>query len=252
MLQELTEPKQVCEATSRMNRTLAAACNEADLDKITSLCAHSSLNEQDSLNKLLKKHEPLFDGASGAWNIAPVSLELKPGSEPHHGRVCPTPQAHDQSLRDEVQRPTKLGVLEQIDRSEWAAPSFPRPEQNNTIRFISDFRKLNECLMRHPFPIPHVPEPLQKLQGFTCASSLDLNMGCCHARLDADACELCTIVPPWGKHEHQRLPVGVACSADIFQEKMSELVHGLEFAQVCMDDLSVLMKKQLRGSSKQA
>ena len=98
MPQELTEPKQVREATSRMNRTPAATCNEADLDKITSLCAHLSSNEQDLLNKLLKKHEPLFDGTSGAWNTAPVSLELKPRSKPCHGRACPAPQAHDQLL----------------------------------------------------------------------------------------------------------------------------------------------------------
>ena len=171
-----------------------------------------------------------------------MSLELKPGSKPYHGRAYPVPQAHDQLLRDEVQRLTKLGVLKRINRSEWAAPSFPRPKQNNTIRFISDFRKLNECLIRHPFPIPHIPELLQKLEGFNYASSLDLNMGYYHIRLDADARKLCTIILPWGKYEYQRLPMGVASSADIFQEKMSELMHGLEFVRAYTDDLLVLTK----------
>ena len=56
-------------------------------------------------------------------------------------------------------------------------------------------------------------------------------MGHCHARLDADhARELCTAILPWGEHEHQRLPMGATGLADIFHEKMSELMHGLEFA----------------------
>lgn len=35
------------------------------------------------------------------------------------------------------------------------------------------------------------------------------------------------------------LPMGLYNSPDIFQEKMSELMNGLEFARVYIDDLSL-------------
>jgi hypothetical protein len=38
---------------------------------------------------------------------------------------------------------------------------------------------------------------IRSIEGFTFASSLDLNMGYYHIKLDADAQKLCTIVFPW-------------------------------------------------------
>jgi hypothetical protein len=50
----------------------------------------------------------------------------------------------------------------------------------------------------------------------------------------------CTIVLPWAKYEYCRLPMGLSISPDIFQEKMSELMSGLEFAQAYIDDFLIL------------
>ena len=53
---------------------------------------------------------------------------------------------------------------------------------------------------------------------------------------------LCTVVLPWGKYEYLRLPMGLCNSPDIFQEKMSELMAGLEFARAYLDDLLIISK----------
>lgn len=42
---------------------------------------------------------------------------------------------------------------------------------------------------------------------------------------------------PFGKYEYQRLPMGVCTSQDIFQEKMSGLMTGLEFVRIYLDDI---------------
>ena len=36
---------------------------------------------------------------------------------------------------------------------------------------------------------------------------------------------------PMGKYEYNALPMGLCSSCDIFQEKMSELMQGLEFCE---------------------
>ena len=54
MLQELTKPKQVREATSRMDKTLAAAHDKADSDKVTRSCLHLPPDDRTALNMLLK------------------------------------------------------------------------------------------------------------------------------------------------------------------------------------------------------
>ena len=45
-----------------------------------------------------------------------------------------------------------------------------------------------------------------------------------------------------GKNEYIRLPMGLCNSPDIFQEKMSELMAGLEFARAYLDDLLIISK----------
>ena len=96
MLQELTKPKQVHEATSRMDKILATTYDKADLDKVTRLCWHLPPKDRTALNVLLKKYKPLFDGTLGMWNINPVSIEIKEGSKPYHGKAYPTLCYYDQ------------------------------------------------------------------------------------------------------------------------------------------------------------
>jgi hypothetical protein len=65
---------------------------------------------------------------------------------------------------------------------------------------------------------------LQELDGFTFATALYLNMGYYTIHLDPDAFKICTIIFPWGKYSYLTLPMGIACSRDIIQAKMSELM----------------------------
>jgi hypothetical protein len=60
--------------------------------------------------------------------------------------------------------------------------------------------------------------------------------------LDLDASKICTIIFPWGKYSYKRLPIGIAGSPDIFQEKMSELMEPLEYVKAYLDDLLCISK----------
>ena len=81
---------------------------------------------------------------------------------------------------------------------------------------------------------------LQKLEGFMWVTSLDLNMGYYHILLTPKASRLCTVVLPWDKYEYLRLPMGLCNSPNIFQEKMSKLMVGLEFARAYFDNLLLI------------
>ena len=142
----------------------------------------------------------------------------------------------------EVDRLCEQGVLRQLNDSEWAAPTFIIPKKDGMARFISDFRELNKRIKRKPFPIPKITDLMMKLEGFQYATSLDLNMGYYHIELTPHAKRLCTIVLPWGKYEYQRLPMGLCNSPDIFQEKMSSLMQGLEFVRTYIDDVLCITK----------
>ena len=93
-----------------------------------------------------------------------------------------------------------------------------------------------------PYPMPKIQDMLLKLEGFTYATSLDLNMGYYHIELHPESKKLCTLVFPWGKYELQKLAMGLANSRDIFQEKMSTLFQDLTYVRTYIDDLLVITK----------
>ncbi len=55
---------------------------------------------------------------------------------------------------------------------------------------ISDFEEVNKRLVRKPFPISKISTVLHELEGFTFATSLDLNMGYYTISLDHDASKI--------------------------------------------------------------
>jgi hypothetical protein len=75
--------------------------------------------------------------------------------------------------------------------------------------------------------------------------ALDLNIGYYTISLDLVAARICTIIYPWGKYSYKRLPMGIAGSPDIFQEKMSDLMATLEFVRSYLDDLLIITKGSL-------
>jgi hypothetical protein len=110
---------------------------------------------------------------------------------------------------------------------------------------ISDFRELNKQIVRKPYPILKISTTLQELEGFTYATTLDLNMGYYTIRLDPTAAKMCNIVFPWGKYSYQRLPMGFAGLADIFQAEMGNLMATLEYVRAYIEDLLVITKGSL-------
>ena len=232
----------VDEASERIKGILDAKYVAADLKEVVAAAEHLTEEQQQMLLEVLTKHEELFDGTLGNWKDVQYDIELRQGAEPYHARAFPIPRIHTQTLKNEVERLCRLGVLKKVNRSEWAAPTFIIPKKDGTVRFISDFRELNKRIKRKPFPMPKIQDMLVNLEGFQYASSLDLNMGYYHIELTPNSKSYCTIVLPFGKYEYQRLPMGLCNSPDIFQEKMSELMSDLEFVRVYIDDLLTLTK----------
>jgi hypothetical protein len=88
--------------------------------------------------------------------------------------------------------------------------------------------------------MPSIHELFKRFKGFTYCTALDLNMGFWTILLDEFSQRLCMIILPWGKYCYLHLPMGLACSPDIFQEKMSELFIDMTFVIVYQDDKLLL------------
>ena len=240
--QHIADSKRLAEASDRMKRILDAKYEPANLAQVAEESSELNKSEKQDLYNLLNKYKSLFDGTLGRFTGDQYHIEQKQGTTPYHAKPYPVPKAYEATFWQEVERLCQAGVLRKVNCSEWAAPTFIIPKKDGSVRFISDFRELNKCIRRKPYPIPKIQDLLLKLEGFTYGTSLDLNMGYYHIELDADLHKLCTIVLPWAKYEYCRLPMGLCNSPDIFQEKVNNMFHGLEFVQAYIDDILCLTK----------
>ena len=141
----LYETEALQEASTRLQKILDAKYAPADLNAVVQACRHVTEDEKSQLHALLHKYKHLFDGTLGTWNNKPYNIELKEGAKPYHSWPFPVPKIHEHTLKVELDRLVKLGVLKQINDSNWAAPAFIILKKDATVRFISDFRVLNNA-----------------------------------------------------------------------------------------------------------
>ena len=124
--------------------------------------------------------------------------------------------------------------------SEWTAPTFIQPKQTGNIRILADFHVLNRDIKRKSYyPLPKISNLLQKLQGFTWATALDLSMGNNHIVLDKESSYLCTLILPWGKYCNCHQPVGLNGSPDVLQAKINDIFGDQPNVRVYVDDMMI-------------
>ena len=136
----INDPSNVEEASDRIKRILDAKYEKANLNKLVRDAIYLDRAEQDKLLKLLKKYESVFDGTLGKWIGRPYNVDLRKDAVPYHAKPYSIPKSYEMTLKLEIERLCKLGVLRKINHSEWAAPTFIIPKKDGTVRFISDFR----------------------------------------------------------------------------------------------------------------
>ena len=71
----------------------------------------------------------------------------------------------------------KIVVLTLVKLSYYGSTVFIIPEKEGTVRFITNYHRLNHKLVRNTHPLPTIGDTIQQLEGFQNATALDLNMG---------------------------------------------------------------------------
>jgi hypothetical protein len=167
-------------------------------------------------------------------------LELLPGSQPFYGKPFSIPKLYEQVTKNGIKRLESLNILTPVASSQWAAPTFIIPKKDNTVWVITDFRGLNKCLVRKPYPIPKIPDIFKGMEKFKYATTMDLNMGYNSMPLDENAKQLCVISLPWGLYRYEVLPQGIKPATDIFQQRMNLLYSDMNNVNTFLDDTMIL------------
>jgi len=150
------------EATERIVRILNRKYKKADLDQVAAGAEELDEHQQKKLLSLLKDFEDLFDGSTlGKWNTDPIDIETKPDHKPSSARYYPVPKVSKAAFKKELERLVEIGVLAPMQQSEYGTAVFIIPKKEGTVRFLTDYRQINQGIVCKPYPIPRISKTLQ-------------------------------------------------------------------------------------------
>ena len=137
------------------------------------------------------------------------------------------PRINKEKFRKDLKRLVEIGVLTPVQQSQYGTPVFIIPKKGGTVRFILDYCRLNQQLVRKPYPLPRIVETIQKLEVFQYVTALDLNTGYYTIRIFSASQDMTTIFTEFGKFRYNCLPMGMCASGDIFQAKVDEILSDI-------------------------
>ena len=130
----------------------------------------------------------------------------------------------------ELDQLKKWGILSEV-RNEYTPlvnSTVVAIKPNGLICLCLDPQNLNKAVKCNPYYVRTIDDVISKVSGSTHFSILDARSGFWQVNLDEESSGLCTFNTPWGKYRWTRLPFGLTCSGDVFQEKMDIVFGKLE------------------------
>ena len=105
----------------------------------------------------------MFDGALGDWDTDPTTFQLNIDSKFFNCKYYPVPGIDKETFHKELEHLLVIGVLTTVHQSQCGTPIFIVAKKEETVRFITDYRSINQKLVRKPYPLPRIGKKIQQL-----------------------------------------------------------------------------------------
>ncbi|KAK4296250.1 hypothetical protein Pmani_031249 [Petrolisthes manimaculis] len=150
------------------------------------------------------------------------------------------PAAIRTHLQEELCRLEDLGIISKVTiPTDWVSSLVVVPKKNGQLRICIDPRDLNKAIRREHYPMPTIEDIATRLSGARVFSILDVKQGFWHVQLEEQSSYLTTFNTPFGRYRWLRMPFGISSAPEIFQQRMHQLIEGLQGVEVMADDFVV-------------
>ena len=187
------------------------------------------------------------DSDIGDCRLMTYNIELLPGAKPVKARNIPLNPEYDAKLKEQLTKWLDAGIIEE-GFSDWSSPIFAvkkkaAPGAEAKLRFVIDFRNLNNVTKRVAWPLPLISDNLTKLGSGKVFSTLDLTAAYHSMTMDEDSKPLTAFSAANRMYLFNRLPFGLCNAPSLFcalMDKVLSILPGMYgFCISYLDDLIV-------------
>ncbi|KAF4646439.1 hypothetical protein FOL47_006248, partial [Perkinsus chesapeaki] len=150
----------------------------------------------------------------------------------------PIPHKWREEVKNLVDKLLEEGMI-RPSTSPYRSPCVFVPKKNGSVRMCIDFRALNALTETDSYALPRPDDVQEHLAGSKMFSTLDLQSGywqCLVRPQDIHKTAFCP-GPGFPLYEWVRMPFGLCSAGATFQRLMDQVLEGLPFVRVYLDDI---------------
>jgi Reverse transcriptase (RNA-dependent DNA polymerase) len=178
------------------------------------------------------------------WDHA---IDLKPGAPAAlPGKLIPLCQAELQQLQKFVKEHLAQGTI-QPSKSPYKSQFFYIEKKDGTLRPVQDYRPLNQWTIRNAYPLPLIPELIDRLNGCSLYTKFDIRWGYNNIQIKEGDKWKVAFITNEGLFEPTVMFFGLTNSPATFQTMMNSIFSeeiAEQWLTVYMDDMAIHTKRK--------
>jgi hypothetical protein len=170
-------------------------------------------------------------------------IELLPGQPPPSRPPYRMSFDEQNELKKQLQELIDKGYI-QPSVSPYGAPVLFVRKKDGSLRLCIDYRALNKITIKNKYPLPRIDELLDRLQGATVFSKLDLRSGYHQVRIAEGDEPKTAFRTRYGHYEFRVLTFGFSNAPATFMRLMNDVFREYldDFVIVYLDDILIFSK----------
>ncbi|XP_070548324.1 uncharacterized protein [Ptychodera flava] len=210
--------------------------NNSDvLNNLDEKLNHLDFPKRQELKDLIFKYKELFPDVPRRTNVVQHDVDVgdtRPIKQ-HPYRLNPV---KSELMEKEIQYMLENDII-RPSQSNWSSPCVMVPKPDGSVRFCTDYRKVNAVTKTDSYPIPRVDDCIDKIGKAKYVTKIDLLKGYWGVPLTDRAREISAFVTPTGLYEYNVMPFGMKNAPATFQRMVDKTIRGLDSSDSYIDDI---------------
>ncbi|XP_063917307.1 uncharacterized protein K02A2.6-like [Zophobas morio] len=220
-----------------------------ELELITKNEAKSEIKDSKIINTVENCNQvPLNDKITNSFGdvftgigcINPLyHIQIEENAQPIISPIRRVPFALMDQLKLTLNKLESMKIIQRVDGpSSWVHPLVIVKKGDGSLRICMDPLHLNKVIKREHCQLLTMEEITSKLHGAKYFSKLDANQAFYQIPLDEASSDLCTVGTPYGRYKFLRLPYGIKCAPEVFNDRFRNIFN-LPNVAVYIDDIII-------------